>query len=93
VEAAPTESLSNGNLDFPDKQIILNGVQRFSRCFIEAVSKMSGKTARCLGIAQRGEIRPGYFAEIVLFNPDTIAESTSVSEIRFLLCAPFRIRF
>ncbi len=54
---------------------------------------MSGKTARCLGIAQRGEIRPGYFAEIVLFNPDTIAESTSVSEIRFLLCAPFRIRF
>jgi hypothetical protein len=22
VEAAPTESLSNGNLDFPDKQVI-----------------------------------------------------------------------
>jgi len=61
--------------------------------FIRGGQQDNGKTARWLGIAQRGEIRPGYFAEIVLFNPDTIADNTSVSEIRFLLCAPFRIRF
>jgi N-acyl-D-amino-acid deacylase len=44
----------------------------------EAVSKMSGKTARWYAIAQRGEIKAGNFADIVLFDPDTIADNTSV---------------
>ena len=45
-----------------------------------AVSKMTGKTARWMGIAQRGEIKPGYFADIVIFDPDTIADNTTVKE-------------
>jgi N-acyl-D-amino-acid deacylase len=45
-----------------------------------AVSKMTGKTARWMGIAQRGEIKPGYFADIVIFDPDTIADNTTVEE-------------
>lgn len=46
----------------------------------EAVSKMTGQTARWMGIAQRGEIKPGYFADIVIFDPDTIADNTTVKE-------------
>jgi len=46
----------------------------------EAVSKMSGKTARWMGIGERGEIKPGYFADMVLFNPDTIADNTTMRE-------------
>ena len=46
----------------------------------EAVSKMSGKTARWMGIGERGEIKPGYFADMVLFNPDTIADNTTIRE-------------
>jgi N-acyl-D-amino-acid deacylase len=45
-----------------------------------AVSKMTGKTARWMGIAQRGEIKPGNFADIVIFDPDTIADNTTVKE-------------
>lgn len=43
----------------------------------DAVSKMSGRTARWIGLAERGEIQSGYFADIVIFNPDTIADNTS----------------
>ncbi len=32
VEAAPTESLSNGNLDFPDKQVPLVYALRHAPC-------------------------------------------------------------
>ena len=46
----------------------------------EAVSKMTGKTAHWMGIAQRGEIKPGNFADIVIFNPATIADNTTVEE-------------
>jgi N-acyl-D-amino-acid deacylase len=46
----------------------------------EAVARMSGKTARWMGIADRGEIKPGNFADIVLFNPQTIADNTTVRE-------------
>jgi N-acyl-D-amino-acid deacylase len=41
---------------------------------------MSGKTARWMGIGERGEIKPGYFADIVLFDPDTIADNTTLRE-------------
>ena len=46
----------------------------------EAISKMTGRTAHWMGIAQRGEIQPGNFADIVIFNPDTIADNTTVKE-------------
>ena len=58
---------------------------RFTRdkCIIgleDAVSKMSGRTARWMGIEQRGEIIPGNFADIVIFNAGTIADNTTVRE-------------
>jgi N-acyl-D-amino-acid deacylase len=45
-----------------------------------AVSKMTGKTARWMGIAQRGEIKAGNFADIVIFDPATIADNTTVKD-------------
>ncbi|CAB1056771.1 hypothetical protein D1BOALGB6SA_1510 [Olavius sp. associated proteobacterium Delta 1] len=41
---------------------------------------MTGKTARWMRIVQRGEIKPGNFADIVIFDPDTIADNTTVKE-------------
>ena len=46
----------------------------------DAVSRMSGKTADWMGIRERGKIKPGYFADLVLFNPDTVADNTTVKE-------------
>ena len=33
-----------------------------------------------MGIPERGEIKPGYFADLVLFNPDTIADNTTAQK-------------
>ncbi len=46
----------------------------------DAISRMSGKTAGWMGIKERGKIKPGYFADIVLLNPDTIDDTTTVKE-------------
>jgi len=46
----------------------------------EAVSKMSGKSADWFGIKDRGKVKPGQYADLVLFNPDTIADNTTVKD-------------
>jgi N-acyl-D-amino-acid deacylase len=40
----------------------------------DAVHKMTGKPARKLRLDRRGEIREGYFADLVIFDPDTIRD-------------------
>ena len=42
-----------------------------------AIHRMTGATARWMDIQDRGEIRPGAFADLVLFDPATIADTTS----------------
>jgi N-acyl-D-amino-acid deacylase len=43
----------------------------------QAVHKMTGATARWMDIRDRGELRPGFFADLVLFDPATIADTTT----------------
>lgn len=38
----------------------------------DAIRKMTGATARRLGIQERGLLAPGFFADVVVFDPNTI---------------------
>jgi N-acyl-D-amino-acid deacylase len=44
-----------------------------------AVHKMTGLTAKTFGLAERGELREGYAADLVLFNPG-VAETASFAK-------------
>ncbi len=40
----------------------------------EAIHKMTGKPARKLRLDRRGELRPGYFADLVVFDPGAVRD-------------------
>jgi N-acyl-D-amino-acid deacylase len=46
----------------------------------EAVAKMTGQTAAVLGLEERGLVRPGYHADLVLFDPATIADRATYDD-------------
>ncbi len=46
----------------------------------EAVRKLSGKAADALHIKNRGYIKEGYYADICIFNPETIADKGTFTE-------------
>ncbi|MCX7642932.1 MAG: D-aminoacylase [Armatimonadetes bacterium] len=43
----------------------------------EAIAKMTGKTALKLGLKMRGLVREGYFADLVVFDPNEIADQAT----------------
>jgi N-acyl-D-amino-acid deacylase len=45
-----------------------------------AVHKMTGLTARNFGLSDRGILKPGNFADLVLFDPDTIIDKASFED-------------
>ncbi len=46
----------------------------------EAVYKMSGLVAETFGIPKRGLIKKGYFADIVVFDPETVIDVATYSD-------------
>jgi N-acyl-D-amino-acid deacylase len=46
----------------------------------EAIRKMSGLCAETFGIRKRGFIKKGYYADIVVFNPETVIDRATYSD-------------
>lgn len=46
----------------------------------KAIYKMTGLAATNLSLAKRGYLRQGYYADIVLFNPDTVQDKATVED-------------
>lgn len=45
----------------------------------EAIHKMTGLTAEHIGIAERGLIVPGYYADLVLLDPATVMDNATIT--------------
>jgi len=48
----------------------------------ECVAQMTGRAARRLALADRGRVAPGLAADVVLFDPDTVADTATFEKPR-----------
>ncbi len=46
----------------------------------EAIYKMTWKAAQAMHIKNRGKLEPGYYADICIFNPDTVRDKGSFTD-------------
>jgi N-acyl-D-aspartate/D-glutamate deacylase len=43
----------------------------------EAIRKMTSQAAQNVGLTRRGVVRPGWYADLVLFDPATVLDSAT----------------
>ena len=46
----------------------------------EAVRRMTSLSAKTFGLSERGEIKSGYWADLMLFRPDEIVDQATYDE-------------
>jgi N-acyl-D-amino-acid deacylase len=46
----------------------------------QAIAKMTSLSAKNTGINRRGLIKEGYYADLVLFNPETVADESTIQD-------------
>jgi len=46
----------------------------------QAIAKMTSGPAQMLGLDRRGQLREGYFADVVVFDPATVADKATFTE-------------
>src|SRR5436190_11650197 len=46
----------------------------------QAIYKMTGLSAQQMGIKKRGSIKPGYYADLVMFDSATVSDEATVAE-------------
>lgn len=46
----------------------------------QAIKKMTGLAAENIGIKKRGQLKQGFFADIVIFNPTTVKDEATILE-------------
>ena len=46
----------------------------------QAIYKMTGLSAQQMGIQKRGSIKTGYYADLVIFNPETVSDQATVAD-------------
>jgi N-acyl-D-aspartate/D-glutamate deacylase len=46
----------------------------------QAIYKMTLLSAKNIGIQRRGLIKEGYYADLVLFNPETVGDASTIQE-------------
>jgi len=46
----------------------------------EAIYKMTGLSAQQMGIVKRGAIKTGYYADLVIFDPETVSDEATIAE-------------
>jgi N-acyl-D-amino-acid deacylase len=49
-----------------------------------AIQKMTSQSAAQTGIKNRGIIAPGYYADLVLFNPETVTDNANIKNSKAL---------
>jgi N-acyl-D-amino-acid deacylase len=46
----------------------------------QAIKRSSSTSAKLLGIPERGSLTPGYFADVIVFDPQTIADKATYEQ-------------
>ena len=48
----------------------------------EAVQKMTSMPAELLGMKHRGKIKQGYYADVVVFDPETVSDMSTFAALQ-----------